>query len=80
MPVLPTYADLARRGTFRVTGHAELYKRDEQTGELTLISTTRPCEVCGRPLEGLVVPKAESKESLVHTACRHRLVSGVSLA
>lgn len=79
MTVKPTVRDLIRRGVPRVTGHAELFKRDEHSGRMMLVSTTRPCEICGQPLEGLVIPKWEAREegqSLVHEKCRSQLGIG----
>lgn len=73
MAAIPTLRDLQRRGVMRLTGHAELFKRNEETGELTLVSTTRPCEICGRPLEGLVIPKKQARDEgqdLVHPKCK----------
>ena len=57
----------------RLTGHVELFKRDEETGKLLLVSTSRPCEVCGQALEGLVIPRSEATgDAQVHPSCRER--------
>jgi myo-inositol-hexaphosphate 3-phosphohydrolase len=78
MPAKLKPIDLAR-ATTRVSGHVELYKRDPDTNALRLISTSRPCEVCGQPLEGLVIPKSEARDErqdLVHASCRRKLTGG----
>ena len=52
----------------RVGAHVDLFKRDPDTGEQVLVSTTRPCCECGFPLEGVIVPVG--KEAQAHAKCR----------
>lgn len=76
--IFPSVKDMAN-ATTRLTGHVELYKRDEETRKLTLVTTSRPCEICGKPLEGLVVPMSDARsegQSLIHDKCRGNLGVG----
>jgi hypothetical protein len=52
----------------RIVGHVDVFKRDEDSGEKVLISTTRPCYECGQPLEGVVVPVGGEHQA--HANCR----------
>ena len=54
----------------KLGAHVELFKRDERTGKQVLVHTSRPCAVCGQPVEeGLVVPQ---DGRFVHPRCRRR--------
>jgi hypothetical protein len=61
--------EMAVPAGMRLGAHVELFKRDERTGEQVLIQTTRPCAVCGRPVEGVVIPVGGR---FVHAGCRRR--------
>jgi hypothetical protein len=52
----------------RLVGHVDLFKRDPDTGQQALVSTTRPCVECGQPLEGMVVPVGQDQQA--HARCR----------
>lgn len=53
----------------KVSAHVELFKRDEQTGKQVLVSTTRPCAVCGKPVDaGIVIPLDGDRQA--HADCR----------
>jgi hypothetical protein len=48
----------------KVKGHVEVFKRGPN-GEEVLVHTSRPCDKCGGPLEGVVIPKGKTQQHLV---------------
>lgn len=55
-------------GMWRLGVHYDVLKRDPNTGEQIVVATTRPCVMCGEPLEtGIVLPAGGDAQ--VHAAC-----------
>lgn len=60
-------------GRGKIGAHVELFKDDERTGERVLVHTSRPCEDCGFPLVGAVVPTATGQK---HVRCPEGVAHG----
>lgn len=52
-----------------IGAHYDLFKNGEH-GEKILVSTSRKCHVCGRPLTGAVVPVDGDRQ--VHVECKRK--------
>lgn len=50
----------------KVGAHVEVFHTDPHTGEKHLVHTSRPCAACGRPLDGVIIPKGENQ---IHAIC-----------
>jgi hypothetical protein len=55
----------------RLSAHFDLFKNDEETGEKILVSTSRLCTPCGKPLTGAVVPVDGDRQ--VHVECARKV-------
>jgi hypothetical protein len=63
----------------KLTAHRDLLRVNEETGDLDVVLTSRPCEVCGGVLRNAMKPLAFLKpEERVHPECR-KLIGGKTL-
>lgn len=62
----------------RLSAHVDVFRRDPDTGEQTLVSTTRPCCECGYPLDGLVVPVGDEAQAHPHCLRTKKVIHGAA--
>jgi hypothetical protein len=60
----------------KLTAHRDLIRIDQESGQRTVVQTSRPCEICGGVLRNAMKPLAFLKpEERVHPECR-KLIGG----